>query len=135
MHCSVEAMALGAGQAHHYRHRHGIFISSLCGGALGLPPQSRRRAPPARSGLHTSSDGAASAPRLASSRGRPPPLARRALTTLYRPRHPRPYAAPRGENAPPEMPNPSRPRACIGGRFLPLPKDASPASPYALMTT
>ena len=39
-----------------------------------------------------------------------------------------PYAAPCGENATPEMPNLTCPRACIGARFLPLPEDVSPAS-------
>ena len=78
---------------------------------------------------------------LASSKGRPPPLARRALTTSSPtasrapnaqflafggapPPYPPyagilgeiwgPYADPRGENAPPEMPNLYRPRASLG---------------------
>ena len=112
--------------------------------ALRNPFQrSSARLPRQRRG-HTWAAGRTRAP-LASSRGRPPPLARRALTafspTAFGGRgaasaNPAregvlgdeirgPYAAPRGENAPQGTPNPSRPRGCIGARFLPLPEDAS----------
>ena len=84
---------------------------------------------------------------LASSRGRPRPLAKRALNTFAPtasrgPKMPgfwrlggsalprrgswRDSGAACGENAPQEMPNLSRPRACIGACSLALPEDASP---------
>ena len=44
------------------------------------------------------------------------------------------YIAPCGKNAPPEMPNLSRPRAFIRARFLPLSEDANPAQQGSYLT-